>query len=397
VLPAVFSLTLSTVLACGGASPTSGESDTAPVIKLGTADSRGVVAIEVRGLSSAALEALRHRTPSSPEWTDLLRVDVLPPDDQASDTHLTLPAVAGAYSVGKAALVFSPMFGLDPGAVYRVTFDPSRLPVSAASGLAPVVTVVGLPKPTVAPSTIVDRVYPSNDVVPENLLRLYVHFSAPMGRKGGLEYLMLLDRNGREVTEPFLPLDADFWNADRTRFTVFLDPGRVKRGILPNTAMGRPLETRAEYTLVVDRDWRDAQGLPLKTGFRRRFCVGPPREEALEPVSRWRLEPPAAGATAPLRVVFPETLDHGLLMRALGVESADGTPVMGSAAVDADETRWSFSPAQPWRAGTHRLVVLTILEDPAGNRIGRPFEVDQFHRTDGESGPERVTRDFLIR
>jgi len=84
-------------------------------------------------------------------------------------------------------------------------------------------------------------------------------------------------------------------------------------------------------------------------------------------------------------------------MRALGVESADGTPVMGSAAVDADETRWSFSPAQPWRAGTHRLVVLTILEDPAGNRIGRPFEVDEFHRTDGESGPERVTRDFLIR
>ncbi len=31
----------------------------------------------------------------------------------------------------------------------------------------------------------------------------------------------------------------DLWNEDRTRFTVLYDPGRVKRGILPNEEMGR--------------------------------------------------------------------------------------------------------------------------------------------------------------
>ena len=86
--------------------------------------------------------------------------------------------------------------------------------------------------------TIVDRVYPTGDVVPENQLRLYVHFSAPMGLKGGLDYIKLLDDRGVEVKDPFLPLDTEFWNGDRTRFTVFFDPGRVKRGILPEQGNG---------------------------------------------------------------------------------------------------------------------------------------------------------------
>jgi hypothetical protein len=29
----------------------------------------------------------------------------------------------------------------------------------------------------------------------------------------------------------------------------------------------------------------------------------------------------------------------------------------------------------PWKAGQYRLVAASILEDVAGNRIGRPFEV----------------------
>ena len=54
-----------------------------------------------------------------------------------------------------------------------------------------------------------------------------------------------------EVEGPFLPLDYEFWNADRTRFTVFFDPGRVKHGILPNKQMGRALKVGRSYTLLV--------------------------------------------------------------------------------------------------------------------------------------------------
>ena len=43
---------------------------------------------------------------------------------------------------------------------------------------------------------------------------------------------------------------------------------------------------------------------------------------------------------------------------------------------------WSFTPKAPWPAGTHQLVAFAMLEDLAGNRIGRAFEVDQFDRSD---------------
>ena len=34
-----------------------------------------------------------------------------------------------------------------------------------------------------------------------------------------------------------------------------------------------------------------------------------------------------------------------------------------------------FAPRDPWQPGRYVVVVLPFLEDPAGNRIGRAFEV----------------------
>ena len=71
---------------------------------------------------------------------------------------------------------------------------------------------------------------------------------------------------------------------------------------------------------------------------------------------------------------FPRPLDYGLLHRALTV-SLRGTRVAGEVRLDAGETRWLFIPHERWQAGEYRLLVSSILEDVAGNRIGRPFEV----------------------
>ena len=109
------------------------------------------------------------------------------------------------------------------------------------------------------PTTTVTAVYPAAAVLPENTLRLYIEFSAPMGNRGALDFVRLLDERGQDVPIPFLPLQADFWNAEHTRYTLFFDPGRVKQGILPNQQLGRPLEAGREYTLEVSADWHDAQ------------------------------------------------------------------------------------------------------------------------------------------
>ncbi len=64
--------------------------------------------------------------------------------------------------------------------------------------------------------------------------------------------------------------------------------------------------------------------------------------------------------------------------------------------IEAAETRWRFTPRDPWTAGDYDLVALAFLEDLAGNRIGRAFEVDNFERTDLTPEPERRTLPFKI-
>jgi hypothetical protein len=332
----------------------------------------GKPAIVVRNVSSEQLAKLGGEM-TREQWNEVLRVVVA--EGQ--------PAMLGDYTIAGDTIRFTPMFPLDPGRQYHVTFTPANLKAT-----------VGLPASDAQPSTVVAHVYPSTDVVPENQLRLYIHFSAPMGLRGGLDYVSLLDERGEKVVDPFLPLDTEFWNSDRTRYTVFFDPGRQKRGITPNQQMGRSLEPGKRYALVVDREWRDANGLPLKASFRREFTVGLADERPLD-VKAWRVTPPASGTRDPLVVSFPEALDHGLLLRALGVWQ-DGKALEGEVAIEERETRWRFTPRDAWRAGEYQLMAFGMLEDLAGNRIGRAFEVDQFDRSDRSAEPERTAVPFSI-
>ena len=312
-------------------------------------------------------------------WTTVFKVAVGP--DQL--------ATVGQYSIEGDRIRFTPMFPLDRGRQYHVTFTPP-------GGTPPVTGTVALPPIDTTPTTVVATVYPTADVVPENQLRLYIHFSSPMGSRGGLDYIHLLDESGKEVKDPFLPLDSEFFNDDRTRYTVFFDPGRQKRGIAPVDQMGRSLTEGKYYTLVIDAEWRDGKGLQLKEPFRRKFKVGPPDERPLDPKA-WKISSPVAGTSDPLIVAFPEPLDHGLLLRALGVMGTKGKALEGLVKVGPQETTWTFTPAEPWAAGQHNLLALAMLEDLAGNRIGRAFEVDNFDRTDDMTEPERTLIPFLIK
>ena len=371
--------------------PSGGE----PRIRLSAAPS-GRLAVAVEGLPAEDLAHLAQDPPARDVWQALLRVQVARRDH----TSAALPPVLGDYAVRDGAARFTPQFPFYPGQRYEVVFDPSSLPSarqrSAPFPLRAVSTTIEIPAPDRAPSTRVVAVYPSALEVPENHLRLYIVFSAPMGLSAGGAYIRLVDEHGSPLADPFLPLDVDLWNEDRTRFTVLYDPGRVKRGILPNEEMGRPLAAGRAYTLEIDPGWRDAEGQPLVAPFRREFRVGPPRERALDPAD-WRLEVPIQGTRAPLAVVFPAPLDYGLLLRALRVATGGGQPLDGKIRVEREETRWVFTPRTPWRPGQHQLVAAATLEDVAGNRIGRPFEVDgsagpSAQRASGARVPFRIPR-----
>jgi hypothetical protein len=357
----------------------------------------GAGTVDLVGLPDDDLSWLQRDPLTRDEWTALFRVAVASDAVASGDRQ----AMLGAYSVSNGAIRFAPRFPFDPGRRYLVVFDPARLPPPSGRRAEPwrshrIEATIGLPAPERHPATRIVEVYPTAREVPENQLRLYIYFSAPMGRHGGLDHVRLLDETGRATVDPFLPLDVDLWNADRTRYTLLFDPGRVKRGVLPNEQMGRSLIKGRTYTLVVDESWLDAEGQPLAAPFQRRFLVGPPDERPIEPV-KWRLDQPVEGSHDPLMVSFLKPLDYGLLQRALSVWTTRGDRVDGDIRIEAAETRWLFTPRTPWRAGEYHLVASSILEDVAGNRIGHPFEVNALASSKGENQATAAAVPFRLR
>jgi hypothetical protein len=216
-----------------------------------------------------------------------------------------------------------------------------------------------------------------------------------MSRGGVYQYIHLLGPGGKEVDLPFLELDEELWDSDGRRLTLFLDPGRIKRGLKPREEAGPVLEEGKAYTLVLDRAWPDADGEPLREDHRKTFTAGPPDDVWPDP-KKWQVHAPSAGTREALAITFPEPLDHALLQHAIHVIDAGGRPVPGQAHVLPGETAWQFTPEPSWRAGEHRLVIDTRLEDLAGNRIGRPFEVDLFDPVQREVRSETVELAFVV-
>ncbi|MFQ5930284.1 MAG: Ig-like domain-containing protein [Acidobacteriota bacterium] len=378
-----------------------GVKETAPgadsTIEIRFEDDSAHPTFKVVGLDEARLA--RYESANFPPdiWQQLFAVFVIA--DSFSDGS-EVPPILGSYGIREGALVFRARFPLEPGLRYRAVFNPLMLPgadktVAGEATKSSIIATFEIPKPESAPSTIVEQVYPSTNLLPENQLKFYLHFSAPMSRGEAYRRIRLLDESARQVDLPFLELDEELWDREGKRLTIFFDPGRIKRGLVPHEEVGVPIEEGKRYSLVVDRDWPDAQGNPLKKGFRKSFRVGPPDREPLDPKS-WRLSRPTAGSLDPLAVEFPEPIDYALLLRLLEVTEPAGNLVQGSVQVDSEETRWRFTPLQPWKAGDYLLTVATILEDLAGNTINRPFEANVLERVEERISRETIRLPFKI-
>ncbi len=360
----------------------------APVIRLSGSKEP---AVEVVGLPPEDLRALARLGQTPQQWQKLFAVYVSRSGDSSQQT-----AMLGSYRVAPNALRFEPRFPLAAGVSYRAVFQPAHLPGHADSNEKAIVKELLLPRAKPAEATVVTHIYPSRDDLPENQLKFYLHFSAPMSRGDSYEHIRLLRSDGSTDERAFLELPQELWDREGKRFTLFLDPGRIKRGLKPREALGPVLEAGKRYTLVIDHEWKDADGNPMKESYRKSFRVLAPEETQPDPKS-WKLTAPAARTRSALVMTSPKPLDHALLNRMLWIVDERGEKVPGTIEVTRHETCWHFTPATPWRAGRYHLVADTRLEDLAGNNIARPFEVDELHPIERERKTEIVRLPFEVK
>lgn len=300
------------------------------------------------------------------------------------------PPLAGDYTIADGAIRFTPKFPLQAGMRYRAVYR------SASSSEEPLVQEFLIPprEPGTVPRVM--AIYPSATTLPENQLKFYMHFTAPMSRGGAYEHLQLLDADDKPVDLPFLELAEELWNPAGDRLTLLLDPGRVKQELKPREEVGPVLVAGRHFTLVVDRLWRDAAGQPLAAEFRKSFAVAAADEACPDPKT-WRLTLPPALSRKPLVVRFGESLDHALLQRMLWVVDENDEQLSGEVEIGEGETSWSFRPEEAWRPARYGLVADTLLEDLAGNSIAHKFELDARKVVRAATEEETVSVEFRIK
>lgn len=298
------------------------------------------------------------------------------------------PSVLGSLSVKENRLCFEPRFPLEPGVEYFVRYREDEQSEWQ-------VKVVGLPKKTREATTVVRQIYPTADQLPQNLLKFYVYFSEPMTQGVAYEHVELQGAGGKRVPFPFLEIAEELWDRSGQRLTLLLDPGRVKRGLVPREEDGPILTAGSRYRLIIKATWPDAQGTPLAKTFIKNFTVVAEDFRQPDPAT-WKIKPPQSKTRDPLTIIMPESMDHATFARGVTIENEKGQVVFGEFTFSNQETQAHFTPTKQWRPGLFDIRILKRIEDLVGNSIARPFEVDRFDNV-AETPNDRATITTEIR
>lgn len=303
-------------------------------------------------------------SPSIPEneFSERFQVFVL---NDSGRTRQGQKPIAGRYEMNDHRLIFRPSFPFSRGNTYRIRFNTGEKWLerdfykSSLTGPA---------------STQVANVYPTIKFLPQNLLKFYIQFTDSMARGFAYDHIHFVSENGDTIRDVFLPLEQELWSQDMKRFTLLLDPGRIKRGLGSQDELGYPFELRKKYRMIIESGWRDAHNRPLTDDFTREFMIYP---EVRYLAGDYNItEQPASGSLDPVVIRSKRPHDFALMQSAIWLTDGEGNEVAGSVSIERYELAWKFVPEKPWKASRYNIRIGHELEDLAGNNLVNLFDVD---------------------
>ena len=140
-----------------------------------------------------------------------LKIQLIKAGDRAS--------VLGEFKIEGDEVIFEPLVPFTEGLEYAIMLGDSAI------------GNIRVPGGNYGPSELLS-IYPTQDTLPENLLKLYFEFSQPMVEGTSLDHITLIRSDGDTMKGTFLDLHPELWNAESTVLTLWLDPGRIKRDLI---------------------------------------------------------------------------------------------------------------------------------------------------------------------
>jgi hypothetical protein len=277
--------------------------------------------------------------------------------------NMSGPAILGEYTITNDTILFQPAIPFTRGLIYKVVVNSKPL------------GTIAIPPPTKQDRASVFTIYPTSDIVPENLLKIYIEFSKPMKEGESLKHLLLMKNEKEILSDVFLDLQPELWNETRTILTVWFDPGRIKRDLQPNITKGPPLTKGNKYTLIIKKDWPNENGAGLFADYTKDFVTGE-RDTIMPDPSLWKLKIPKAGTQESLFIDFNEPMDFLVITNALHISDKDGYEIPCTNYLLDDDTGIGIHSVSPWKKGDYYLTVESRVEDLAGNNLDHPFDND---------------------
>ena len=269
-------------------------------------------------------------------------------------------AILGDFSLTEDTYKFEPVIPFSKGSTY-VLYQNSK-EVSSFT--------INNTNDTIAPEVI--AVYPTTNKVPENLLKMYFVFSNPMQEvDSALDYITITHNETGKVVDVFLELTTELWNKEHTQLTLWLDPGRIKRDLIPNKEKGLPLLKGQHYTLKIAKNFKDAHGKTLQQAHKKEFTVID--RDSKKPIPKnWELQT----TLDVLTLNFKESMDAALALETFNIVTNKGDKVQGDFELLDKERILKFYPKHPFALGEYVIIIESRLEDLAGNNLNHPFDKD---------------------
>ena len=292
--------------------------------------------------------------------------------------------ILGEFGQTDEKLVFEPIIPFSNGQAYEIRRDSE-----------PIFEFTIAPK--VASAAELLAIYPSRDTVPENLLKMYFVFSKPMQEVGRmLDNIKVYNKTDGREESIFLALENELWNKEHTQLTLWLDPGRIKRDLIPNQEKGLPIEKGKIYEVTVSPALKDADGIPMDTSYSKTFYVAA-RDTHSPKIRDWDIQTPAAGTMDVLTIDFKEPLDAILAKETFQVATPEKQSVTGKYRVVQNESELNFYPDSVWTKGNYKIIIDPILEDLAGNNLDRLFDENLSRKTASIPTSKAHIVEFIVR
>jgi hypothetical protein len=309
-------------------------------------------------------------------WHEFFSIKV----DNKIESTFTTPNMAGDYRFTENSLLFMPRFPPVPEQHYNVLFNADLFTKKFTTNFRFKQSTYSqrfyIDTPNFKPTTQVSKILPLAHIVPQNILKFYVYFSEPMSMEDPLKYITITDDNGVVINDAFVRVPEGLWDQQKTRLTLFVHPGRIKRGVGLNIKKGMVFQKGMRYQINVNKNFKDYRGVTLVSNITKVFSVSQSIYQTLSP-ENWTLILPDVQSEQSL-IIEPERILEPVLAKKMihVVNKKTGRKVSGSIEVDSLASTLTFKPKTAWVPGKYELIVDDRLEDLAGNTTTALFDED---------------------